>query len=85
MNPHQALRAMLGILKSFEKHGYPMQVVPVCPPCVSWSKEVYGSQGALLLPRHQHIQQEWNNIPRLQDKGDLASLEELNTYLSVSL
>jgi len=83
--PHQMLRAMLGVLKSFEKYAYPMQVLPVCPRCVNWNKNVYGSQGALLLKRHEHVQQEWGRITRFQEKGDLASLEELNSYLSLSL
>lgn len=84
MHPHQVLRAMLGILKSFEKHAYPMQVLPVCPRCVNWSKNVYGSQGALLLKRHEHIHQELDRILRYQEKGDLASFKELNSYLSRS-
>lgn len=85
MHPHQVLRSMLGILKSFEKHNHKMLILPVCPFRVNWNKNVYGSQGTLLLKRHAHIQQEWERILRFQQKGDLASLEDLNSYLSHSL
>lgn len=82
MQPHQALRSMLGILKSFEKHDHHMKVVPVFPRSVHWNKEVYGSQGALLVKREKHIREEWDRVLRYQASGDLASFEELDAYLS---
>lgn len=85
MNPHQGLRTMLGLLKSFALHQHPMTVVPVYPSRVNWEKSVYGSQGELVLPRHQHIEQEWDRIIRYQAKGDLASFGELNDYLTSCL
>ncbi|MDP3685284.1 MAG: hypothetical protein Q8R32_00465 [bacterium] len=81
-HPHQAPRTMLGLLKSFAACQHHMHVVPDYPWSVNWSKRVYGSQGAQLLPRHEHIQEEWRRILEYQAKGDLASWEELEHYLA---
>ncbi len=85
MHHHQALRAFLGLIKSFEKCGFEPAVLPVYPRRTNWSKPVFGSQGALLLPRHEHIAYEWERIVRYQAQGDLASFEELDAYLTRSL
>jgi len=83
MNPHQLLRAMLGLLGSFQRCGYRLRVTPLCPQSVSWTKLVYGSQGAVELPRSRHIREEWNRVLTYQVQGDfpLPSLAELRAYL----
>lgn len=84
-HPHQVARTMLGLLKSFTVYGYEMGIVPVCPHLVNWRKPVHGSQGAELLPRHEHIEAEWRRILEYQAKGDLATFEELEHYLTRNL
>lgn len=88
-NPHQILRAMLGLVYSMNPHkefeGYKMKILPVLPTITSWSAEVYGSQGRMLMPRHEHIHSEWERIERYTEKGDLASIQELHEYLIETL
>jgi len=79
--PHQMLRAMLGLIRSMEQLGYWMSVLPVCPSQVSWRAQTYGSQGGKCIPRYSHIGEEWLRIPRYQAQDDLATLEELQAYL----
>lgn len=81
MQPHQALRAMLGLVRSLEQLQYPMRIVPVIPQRVQWKKHVFGSQGQGGFERYKHIAWEWERIPKYQANGDLASLQELYSYL----
>ncbi len=80
-NPHQILRAMLGLVKTLKIFNYHMCLYPAAPPRVAWRKEVYGSKGQRRLRRHEHINEEWARIQRYQAQGDLASLAELRDYL----
>lgn len=79
--PHHALRSMLAILKSMQLHDYLVDVTPFTPLNVNWKKRVYGSQGAELLPRENHSDLEWQRIIDQQEKGWLASFEDLLAYL----
>lgn len=79
--PHQMLRAMLGLVKTMEQVDYWMNVLPVCPSQIDWAAPVYGSQGKKCLLRQEHIDEEWDRIPRYQKQGDLATFKELERYL----
>ncbi|MEX1997541.1 MAG: hypothetical protein WEA04_02595 [Candidatus Andersenbacteria bacterium] len=80
--PH-ALRAMLGTVKSLADRGTAELVVaPVWPHQFDWSRECYGSQGEGPYSRLQWIDQEFERIPRYQEKGDLATLDQLFRYLA---
>lgn len=80
MNPHETLRVMLGLLVSFRLFGHAMHATPVTPATTDWNRVVYGSQGALALPRAHHILEEARRVLAYQAKGDLASLDELDRY-----
>jgi len=80
-NPHQMLRAMLGLIISMREQGYQLKLYACVLPRVDWHKPVYGSQGQKRLPRHEHIREEWERISKYQATGDIASLEELRSYL----
>ncbi len=77
---HQLLRCMLGMIKSMNDRSYQMRVYAMCPRPVNWSKMVGGSQGAEKKERFSYIADEFIRIPRYQEKGDLASWEELSGY-----
>ncbi len=79
--PHQLLRAMLGLVKSMDEQGYGMRVYAVAPRGTPWWKEVYGPQSEKLLPRFDHIWEELRRIPIYQAKGDLATFAEFFQYL----
>ena len=79
---HHALRAMLGTVKSLTVHSrLDLTIVPTWSQVFDWKRECYGSQGAGPYPRVRWIDEEYDRIPRYQEKGDLATLEELFTYL----
>lgn len=80
MNPHETLRVMLGLLVSFRLFDHPMRATPVTPAATDWNRVVYGSQGALELPRAHHILEEARRVVGYQAKGDLASLDDLDRY-----
>lgn len=84
-HPHQMLRAMLGLVKSMQTIDYWMNLLPVCPSQIDWTADTYGSQGAKRMPRHEHISEEWERIPRYQAQGDLATFMELSVYLHQAL
>lgn len=79
--PHQILRAMLGLIKSMEKQDFWMYVYPVVTTFTPWHEQVFGSQGALKKTREDHIYEEYVRILRYQNQGDLASFPELFNYL----
>ena len=79
--PHQAVRAFLGMVKSMADHGYWMRVYAVSPKSTLWWKPVYGSQGAAEILRFGHIEEEFNRIRPYQQKGDLACFAILFDYL----
>ena len=80
--PHQMLRAMLGLINTMQLMAHQMTILPVCPSQIDWTAKTYGSQGEKCIPRHMHTDEEWKRIPRYQEQGDLATLEELNVYLN---
>lgn len=79
--PHQMLRAFLGMVKSMATCNYWVRVYAVAPKFTDWCKEVHGSQGAKAMLRFDHIEEEFKRIPLYQQKGDLATFEELFEYL----
>ena len=78
-----ALRAMLGVVKSLQDINLERKfiVIPSWPDIFDLMTEVYGSQGQGPFPRIDWIDQEYDRIERYQAKGDLASLEDLASYL----
>lgn len=80
-HPHQMLRAMLGLVRTMEQMDYWLNILPICPSQINWADPVFGSQGEKCLLRHQHIDEEWERIPRYQEQGDLVTFEELEVYL----
>lgn len=81
-HPHQIVRAMLGIVKSINDTGSETDVWCMSPQSTDWNKKVRGSQGLELKPRIDHVQDEIDRIIKYQNKGDIASFEELNMYLT---
>jgi len=78
--PHQALRAMLGLVKSMADRGEWMRIYVVVPSCTDWFRPVFGSQGHDELPRYLHIQQELVRIRLYETRGDLCSPTDLIEY-----
>ncbi|TSC63427.1 MAG: Uncharacterized protein G01um101493_436 [Microgenomates group bacterium Gr01-1014_93] len=79
--PHQLLRAMLGMINAMEKRSYWMEIYTTAPRFSPWLEVVKGSQGLELKPRVEHIKDEFNKIIEYMGKGDLASFESLGKYL----
>lgn len=79
--PHQLLRTFLGMVKSMAVHGYWMRAYAVAPKSTAWWKDVFGSQGAESKRRFLHIEEEFKRVPLYQQKGDLATFDELFEYL----
>lgn len=82
-NPHQVLRAMLGMVKIINDRGLDIDVYTAAPTNTNWEKRVRGSQGKEWKTRSAHIDDEYIRIPRYQASGDLASVEELFRYLEI--
>lgn len=80
-NPHQIVRAGLGLVRTINQQGLDMQVFAAVPPTTNWGRLVRGSQGKELKPRWEHINDERIRILLYHFKGDLASFEELFEYL----
>lgn len=79
--PHQILRAMLGVVKVINEKNLQINVWCVTPESTDWDKEVKGSQGMKRKPRREHILDEVERILKYQDQGDIASFDELFAYL----
>lgn len=79
--PHQVLRAMLGTVRAMDQLGHKMEIYTAHPKNTNWHEVVKGSQGAESKRRIDHISDELKRIPDYQSKGDLASFEELFSYL----
>ena len=56
-------------------YSYPAVAMP-------WQEEVVHSQGTLKATRSELIHMEFERINKYQNKGDLASFEEVLTYLN---
>jgi len=80
-HPHQLVRAMLGMVKVMQEEDYWMVVYGLAPQTSDWHKQVFGSQGQNLMPRFGHIELEFDRILRYQEKGHLASFDELFDYI----
>lgn len=80
--PHQILRAMLGLVKTMQTQEFFVKAYPLVPEKTNWEKFVRGNQGLELKPRKLHLIDERKRIPLYQAKGDLASFEELFDYLN---
>ena len=81
MNPHQVLRGMLSLLKSFAIYSCPLKILPVTPQQVDWNRKVYGSQGKEALPRYQHIACEFDRVERYLLAQDLVDLPAYREHL----
>lgn len=79
--PHQILRAILGLVKSMEQQNYWIYAYPVIPSYTPWQEVVSGSQGFEKKTREEHIRDEYDRIVRYQQQGYLASFDELFNYL----
>lgn len=79
--PHQALRAALGLLQASRHASHAMRLYSLVPSATDWVRAVPGSQGRLHQPRHLHISEELQRIVRYA--ADLASLEEYAAYVLV--
>ncbi len=80
--PHQIVRAMLGVVKTINQKGLPINVWCISPQSTDWNKRVKGSQGMERKPRVEHIQDEIERVLKYQAKGDIASFDELFAYLT---
>lgn len=79
--PH-APRAMLGTVELLKDRQLTNLVVaPVWSFIYDCSRECYGSQRSGPLPRFQWIDEEIDRILSYQQRGDLATLDELLEYL----
>ncbi|MDP3769582.1 MAG: hypothetical protein U1A25_01390 [Candidatus Sungbacteria bacterium] len=81
--PHQLLRAFLGIIASMRDHLYWMRIYAAAPKATDWTKELHGAYNVPPAPRFNHILQELERVALYQAKGDLASFNELFTYLGM--
>ncbi len=79
--PHQLLRAMLGMVRTIRDRNYWMNIWTLAPHLTPWYESVSGSQGFQSKPRIDHIADELIRIPQYQRQEDLASFEELFDYL----
>ena len=80
--PHQLLRAMLGMLKAMQETNYFMDIHTLAPKSTPWFDEVSGSQGVESKLRVDHIKDEFERIAKYQQAGQLASFEDLFQYLA---
>jgi len=78
--PHQAVRAMLGLVETMTKRCQFLRVYVIAPDITDWFRLVFGSQGHDELPRYLHIQQELIRIRLYQTRGDLCSFADLLEY-----
>ncbi len=80
-NPHQLLRATLGLVKIINNPAETtIDLWTAAPLNTDWNKRVRGAQGEHLGLRSDHITLENKRIPIYQDKGDIASFEEYFAY-----
>ncbi len=80
--PHQLVRAMLSVVKTMEQQEIDMDIWCITPQSTDWTKQVMGSQGMERKPRIEHVQDEIQRIFRYQQTGDIATFDELFTYLT---
>lgn len=79
--PHQLLRAMLGMVQVMNEAQYLMKIYTATPTSIPWYEVTHVHQGLEEKPRIQNIVDELQRVYEYQQKGDLATFEELFTYL----
>lgn len=79
--PHQLLREILGMVLVIDAAQYQMEVYTTAPVFTPWYEVVHVNQGIESKPRIENIDDELHRIYKYQQKGDLASFEELFAYL----
>lgn len=79
--PHQLLREMLGMVLIMNKSQYQMEIYTAAPIFTPWHEVVYVNQGFESKPRLLNIKNELQRVYEYQQKGDLATFEELFAYL----
>jgi len=80
--PHQLLRAMLGMIQVMDMNKYLMKIYTAAPGYTDWQEKVRGSQGKEFKPRVEHIPDEVKRVYEYQIAGQLASFERLFDYLN---
>lgn len=81
--PHRLLRFMLGLVQEIDTTGYLMEVYTAAPSFTPWLEVVRGSQGAEEKPRIERIDDELDRVYRYQASRELATFEQLFTYLTI--
>lgn len=83
-NPHQIVRAMLGLVQTINDQHLPINVYAVIPnpDLFNWGRAVKGSQGKERKPVYKHLYEELNRISIYQQAGDLAIFDDLFRYLA---
>jgi len=81
--PHQLLRAMLGMVQAMTTRGYQMEIYTAAPTFTPWQEVVRGNQGVDLKPRVEHIADELERVYRYLASGELASSDQLFAYLKM--
>lgn len=79
--PHQLLRATLGMVRAMQEQRYVMEIYTVTPPATNWYEVVKGSQGMEAKPRVDYIVDELVRMAKYQQSGGLVSFAELFAYL----
>lgn len=79
--PHQLLRAMLGMVQEMAQKGYWMEVYTKAPAFVPWLEVVKGNQGTEEKPREDHILDELRRVRHYQHTGELPTFKDLFAYL----
>lgn len=79
--PHQLLREMLGMVIVMNKAEYLMEIYTAAPPITPWYEVIRVNQGIEAKPRIENIADELQRISDYQQKGDLATFDELFAYL----
>lgn len=79
--PHQLLRAMLGMVQAMDTAGYQMEIYTAAPNSTPWQEVVQGNQGAERKPRIEHIPDELERADYRRSTGELATFEQLFDYL----
>lgn len=79
--PHQILRATLGMLQAMEEQRWNMSIYAAVPQDVDWNKIVYGSQGKEAKARRLHVVDELKRV-RYYLAINLAPIRQLFDYLN---
>lgn len=77
------LRAMLGAVKSMNDTGIQIVVIPAYPTMFDFGRSCHGSQGEGPFPRTEWVDKEYDRIPEYLAQGDMATLSELDEYLTM--